>query len=488
MYMTHDYHELHIYAGHYIAFDVYFHGLFHIFRWISQGNVSLLWKSTCGFSGLIVLVVTPLITIPMMYMKDRIPYEIRKNTHYLFHVFAIGLCFHVPTSGIPNGGFLTYVLGSCIVLYSLDATYVFFFMTERVETTIFQLLPNGGVKMSMDVSDRFIDNIGSGGMVYVCLPWVDKNQWHAFSLFDHPTIVNRREVLMAKAGDWTTAVYRALQRETVRPVWVCGPFESPYNHGISYDNQILVATGIGITPALSIIKNYKEHRRINLIWICKNASMLEFFMEHFYLEHEGWNLIFYTGKDRLSPAIDELNSNVLIIKKRPDLKSVIPNIIYGIESGKGLPEKRTMLQKEHVLNLITRQSQALENVGAHDKRSKMKELMKTAKSNGFLMKVKKRMSTSTGQPVSRRMGTSEIGALENMGLERTFRLSCLQMASRFDPISSNKNASDYTRRLHPVILETWGILYCGGNQIIVNILKEISEEFKLDLIVESFKW
>ena len=50
---------------------------------------------------------------------------------------AIGLCFHVPTSGIPNGGFIAPVLGSCIVLYTLDAAYVFLFMTEKIETTRF---------------------------------------------------------------------------------------------------------------------------------------------------------------------------------------------------------------------------------------------------------------------------------------------------------------------------------------------------------------
>ena len=67
-------------------------------------------------------------------------------------------------------------------------------------------------------------------------------------------------------------------------------------------------------------------------------SMLEFFLEHLYLDHDGWNLIVRTGKAPLNPALEELNTNIHIIKSRPDLCITIPNIIYGIESGRGIPE------------------------------------------------------------------------------------------------------------------------------------------------------
>ena len=80
------------------------HTAFHILRWLSQGNLELLGTSAAGQTGLITIVVTPLITFPMMYMKRKIRYEIRKGMHYLFYVFAVAMCFHVPPSAIPNGG------------------------------------------------------------------------------------------------------------------------------------------------------------------------------------------------------------------------------------------------------------------------------------------------------------------------------------------------------------------------------------------------
>ena len=156
------------------------------------------------------VVATPLITFVMMSFKTKISYEIRKGLHYLFFLFAIALCFHVPPSAIPNCGFIAYVLGFSIVLYTLDRLYIIFFMTERIDTSKFQVLPSG-VTLTMAVSDRFQRCGEKGGFGYVCLPWVDR-QWHAFSLFQDPSDPASRAVFMLDVGDWTNTVHTELQR------------------------------------------------------------------------------------------------------------------------------------------------------------------------------------------------------------------------------------------------------------------------------------
>lgn len=72
-------HDYHAHAGAYIAIDVWIHTVFHLLRWIAQGNVHLLWTSAAGLSGLITVVATPLITFPMMYFKETLRYEIRRG-------------------------------------------------------------------------------------------------------------------------------------------------------------------------------------------------------------------------------------------------------------------------------------------------------------------------------------------------------------------------------------------------------------------------
>jgi hypothetical protein len=152
-------------------------------------------------------------------------------------------------------------------------------MSEKIETTKFDVLPSG-VQMTMAVSEFFQKNGGHGGYCYVCFPWVDiKTQWHAFSLFENPVNPQERQIFLQKAGDWTCKVHAILQRDTVHPAWIQGPFPGPYASAEEYDNQILVASGIdGITPALSVIRAQKDSRRINLIWTVRDRHLLSFFL------------------------------------------------------------------------------------------------------------------------------------------------------------------------------------------------------------------
>ena len=86
--MINDGHSFHKYAGKYIAFDVWIHTIFHVLRFASQGNINLLWTTRTGISGLITVIATPLITLPMMYWKRHISYESRKALHYLFYLLG----------------------------------------------------------------------------------------------------------------------------------------------------------------------------------------------------------------------------------------------------------------------------------------------------------------------------------------------------------------------------------------------------------------
>ena len=82
--------------------------------------------------------------------------------------------------------------------------------------------------------------------------------------------------------------------------------------------------------------------------------MLEFFVERAYLEHRGWNLIFYTGSEPLiQGTVEQLEAtHVCLIQDQPDLETLIPNLIYGIESGKGLPEKYLPDKKDVAIAML----------------------------------------------------------------------------------------------------------------------------------------
>ena len=212
----------------------------------------------------------------------------------------------------------------------------------------------------MPVSDGFASRVHSGGYGYIMFDWINKHQWHAFSIYEDPQNPNNRRMFLAKNGDWTEKVHQSLQdRNTVRPVWISGPFPSPYNNAVQYDNMVLVASGIGITPALSAIEAYKDSRRVNLVWATRDAAMLVFFLQNAKLDHKGFNLVFYTGKDPLPDTIENfnVNANLQIIKERPNLSNILPNMIHYIDTHGQSQHEQALVDKDHLaLTLLQQES------------------------------------------------------------------------------------------------------------------------------------
>jgi predicted ferric reductase len=383
-----DLHELHVFSGWTILVNGMTHAAFHIARWISQNNVALLWKHFSGISGLIVTVAMCLICFPMLIYKHKVRYEIRKGLHYFFILFCLAMCFHAPTSAFPNGGFSTWGFTILILWWILDYSYCLCYMTEKIDSTIFHVVPTG-VQLTMRVSNRFQKTGVRGGYCYVNFPWLSRYEWHAFSLFENPSNPDERQIFMEKFGDWTSKLHKTLQRDTTRPIWVQGPFSSPYNSADEYDHQILVAGGIGITPALSVMRAHKTTRRTNLIWAVRDPHMLEFFLRRAEFSERGWNLIFYTGKEKTyvddqSDIITSTGARVHIIKSRPDFDRLIPNLIYSIESKKSVPEAYIPNAKIEAVQFLKERLVELDQEAFLDNRDKIRVLVEDAESFGFM--------------------------------------------------------------------------------------------------------
>ena len=96
-------------------------------------------------------------------------------------------------------------------------------------------------------------------------------------------------------------------------------------------------------------------------------------------------LIFYTGKEKLSPAIENhLSATTMLVKKRPNLYHLIPNIIYGIESGIGVPESMKPDEKSRVKGMIANKVRELEAAGFSEEEI-IEELTMLAHESGFLL-------------------------------------------------------------------------------------------------------
>ena len=124
IYMYKDSHEIHVYCGWTILVCSLIHAVFHLARWTSQGNISLLWTHFSGITGMIIIFSSLLICLPMTILRKHMNFEIRKILHYLFIAFGLALCFHTPSSAVPNGGLSIYIFSILLGWYFLDGMYV----------------------------------------------------------------------------------------------------------------------------------------------------------------------------------------------------------------------------------------------------------------------------------------------------------------------------------------------------------------------------
>lgn len=127
-----------------------------------------------------------------------------------------------------------------------------------------------------------------------------------------------------------------------RTAYVVGPFLSPFSStAMDSDNMIAVASGIGVTPAISLVQKYSKEtlRRVNLVWICRDPGLVEHFITNIAFGQYGFTLIYYTGKGRDIVLDRDLPPNVFLFKGRPNLHQTLSGIIYSIISGEGLPEQ-----------------------------------------------------------------------------------------------------------------------------------------------------
>jgi len=144
-FIIHDAHGFHIYCGWVILVACCVHAIAHCIRFALQGNLYLLTYHRSGITGLIVIVSTFIIVLPMgwTWLKIKIRFEIRKYAHYLFWIFCVAGTFHAPVHALPYGGFCAIIFPILLIVYALDAFFAKCLMTERIDTVHYTILDSG---------------------------------------------------------------------------------------------------------------------------------------------------------------------------------------------------------------------------------------------------------------------------------------------------------------------------------------------------------
>jgi hypothetical protein len=234
----------------------------------------------------------------------------------------------------------------------------------------------------------------------------------------------------------------------------------------------------------------------------------------------------------MNPQIENINTNIRIIKGRPKLESLIPNVIYGIESKEGLPEKYTEKSKEEMRTLLINKiiefnedddvkatekiekirqfgnelgfslddllseigdnpasDDIMEQFSEYDPQSSSaesdaKNLIKHLSLSKVIEPTHQRSMRFKKPPVRKNSDLvwSDVGNAMNK------RHSNEILKPSFCPRIPNDSQEKFTRKLGRNIMSTWGIMYCGGSKSMIECVKDISVDYNIDLHLDSFAW
>ncbi|KAF5933053.1 hypothetical protein HYC85_029224 [Camellia sinensis] len=128
-------------------------------------------------------------------------------------------------------------------------------------------------------------------VIFMKIPSISNLQWHSFTISSSSSVdEHTMSVIMKCEGWWTSSLYNIVQQTELGsdpnrmkciPVSIEGPYGPDSLDFLSYDSLLLVAGGIGITPFLSILQEFKLAQssgrkripaQIQLIYVVKKSQ------------------------------------------------------------------------------------------------------------------------------------------------------------------------------------------------------------------------
>ncbi|WOL00896.1 ferric reduction oxidase 7, chloroplastic-like [Canna indica] len=282
----------HVWLGHLTMAIFTLHGLFYVAGWAIQGRLVeklLDWKNVgvANLPGVISLLAGLLMWVTSLHPVRKNYFELFFYTHQLYVIFVVFLALHV-------GDFIFSIAAAGIFLFVLDRFLRFCQSRTTVDILSAVCRPCGTVELILSKPPNLRYNALSFIFLQVReLSWL---QWHPFSVSSSPMDGRYHlSVLIKVLGEWTDKLRNTITSATEQQVTfdesrinkITASVEGPYGHEVPYhlmyENLILVAGGIGISPFFAIISDIC--RRINegkpclpknvlVIWAVKKSKEL----------------------------------------------------------------------------------------------------------------------------------------------------------------------------------------------------------------------
>ncbi|KAM3714978.1 hypothetical protein ACJW31_01G373300 [Castanea mollissima] len=280
----------HVWLGHLTMLLFTVHGLLYVIAWTIEGHLLKLileWADAgvAHLAGVISLTAGLLMWMTSLYPVRRNKFELFIYTHQLYVIFIVFFAFHA-------GHFIFCVPAGGIYLFILDRFLRFCQSRKTVDIISIKCLPCGAMELMFSKPANLRYNALSFIFLQVReLSWL---QWHPFSVSSSPLDGKYHLCVLVKViGEWTGKLRgnvlnssRAdlhLQPQTKITASIEGPYGHELPYHLMYENLILVAGGIGISPFLAILSDILHRtregkpclpRNILIVWAVKRSNEL----------------------------------------------------------------------------------------------------------------------------------------------------------------------------------------------------------------------
>ena len=229
---------------------------------------------------LISVFISALPHIPVVNKILKIPYHIWKYTHYLMGVlFLIGIYHSVGVNTLTFSNdtlsvymYIVYVLGFAAFLYK---TFFYNLIKNNREYAIDNIKDFGDtIEITMSpMGDKSIKN-KAGQFAFFKFSEKEIEEVHPFTISNFIKEDNKIRLSIKSLGDWTSKLKSNITLGT--RVSVDGPYGKFNSEKENNNTEIWIAGGIGITPFLAFLQDYKINnnlnKKINFVWSVKNES------------------------------------------------------------------------------------------------------------------------------------------------------------------------------------------------------------------------
>lgn len=244
-------------------------------------------RTIAGITGNIMICCVLVITFLSSRYFVKFNYETFTLSHKLYYVVFLAYLLHGTGCFVKGGSGQCYPYYSNLVLLIPLSLFlyekIFRIFISRSEVVNLVLLQDG---VQLKIKKKF--EYFPGEYVMVNFPSVNR-QYHPITISSCPKLEEEHiELSIKDCGDWSKKVLEYCKTSKEIVIKVDGPYVSPCCQYTQFETCIFVVSGIGITPFISIIKNFaisylqgRTNKKMIIYWVCRDRTDIRWFEDIF---------------------------------------------------------------------------------------------------------------------------------------------------------------------------------------------------------------